>query len=132
MSAPGRPDTGWMDFYSKVNAFMGDSRNAAYKKASASGNRKQRGQRGAKPLGQSRIVGLLEPGPRGVDLLDSRLLRGVFLEKDEMTRRRELRKKTLMGDEDALAYFRDILRTGNLVLDGQCLISDGVLVGARR
>ncbi len=128
----GRPDTGWVAFYARVSAYMGDSRSEGYKRASASGNQKQRRRKqgGARPAGIRRIVGPRELGPRDPDL-DSRPLEGKFIEADEMSRRRELRKKALEGDEEVLAQWRDGERNRTLVLDGKLLISDGVLVGAR-
>lgn len=123
-----RQEMGSHEFHQRLKAYLGDDRNASLKASSRRGKRKQRG---ARPLNLATTEGIPDPTIRQSGLPHHKALRGVFTEEDEMTRRRELRKKALTGDEDALAQFRNGERVRTLMLDGKLLINDGILVGAR-
>lgn len=49
----------------------------------------------------------------------------------EWARRKKLQERALAGNEDALAELRDGMGLRTLMLAGQLLINDGVLVGAK-
>lgn len=83
-------------------------------------------------MGRRHRVGIPEGGARSVPMLECHWLGGRDVVEEFAAQRRALMARAAAGNEDALAYLRDILRLRTWISNGKALIQDGILVGATK